>query len=132
MCSCSSQFCVMTFECAEECICQQGALWRHGQVCDGALSQPERGKHNKARGDQAVVFLFQAILLPSIYISGSLAHQKGICSPSVLPSQPGGKRNLTPLCLHVSGGQYSSGRNAERNGDCSADIKPSLLSLCIF
>lgn len=99
MCSCSSQFCVVTFQCADECFCQQGALWRHGQVC--ALSQPERGAHNKARGNQAVVFLFQAILLPSIYIRGSLAHQKGICCPSVLLSQSGGKCNLTPLCLHV-------------------------------
>lgn len=107
MCSCSSQFRVVTFECADECICQQGALWRHGQLC--ALSQPERGEHNKARGNQAVVFLFQAILLPSIYIRGSLAHQKGICCPSVLLSQSGGN-----VILHHYLYMYSSGRNADK------------------
>lgn len=70
---------------------------------------PEHGKYKRASGKEALVFLFQAILLPSIYISGSLAHQRGIYSPSVLLSQSGRKCNLTPLCLHVSGGQCSSG-----------------------
>lgn len=62
----------------------------------------------------------QAIPLPSIYISGSLAHQRGIYSPSVLLSQSGGKCNLTPLCLHVSGGQHCTQWNAcEKH--CSAE-----------
>lgn len=66
-------------------------------------------ENTRASGNEAVVFLSQAILLPSIYISKSLAHQRGIYSPSVLLSQSEGKCNLTPLCLHVSGGQRIAG-----------------------
>lgn len=84
------------------------AAWG-GPGCDDAISRPEQAKYKRASGNEAVVFLSQAILLPSIYISESLAHQRGIYSPSVLLSQSGGKCNLTPLCLHVSGGQRSAG-----------------------
>lgn len=106
------------------------AAWG-GPGCDDAISRPERAKYKRASGNEAVVSLSQAILLPSIYISESLAHQRGIYSPSVLLSQSGGKCNLTPLCLHVSGGQRSAGWNTwekhcSKQG-CSADIKPSLL-----
>lgn len=66
-----------------------------------------REKYKRASGN--VVFLSQAILLSSIYISDSLAHQRGIYSPSVLLSQSGRECNLAPLGLHVSGGQRSAG-----------------------
>lgn len=91
----------------DERVCQQGTLWQHG----GGGDQAGMTLHhilNRASGNEAVVFLSQAILLPSIYRSESLAHQRGIYSPSVWLSQSGGKCNLTPLCLHVSGGQRSA------------------------
>ncbi len=83
------------------------AAWGGGR--DHALSRLEQGKYKRASGNEAVFFPSQAILLPSIYVSNSLAHQRGIHSPSVLLSRSRGKCNLTPLCLHVSGGQCIAG-----------------------
>lgn len=93
------------------------ALWRKqaATILHDTLS---REKYKRAGGNEAVVFPFQAILQPSIYISESVAHQRGIYSPSVLLLHSVGKCNLTPLCLHVSGGQCSAGRNArEKRSD---------------
>lgn len=72
--------------CVDEHVCQQGTLWQHGEGWADSPSHPEHRKYKRAGGNEAVVFLSQAILLPSIYISGSLAHQRGIYSPSVLLS----------------------------------------------
>ena len=121
----------LQLQCVDELVCQQGTLWQHMEHWAVMMLYDflNRGKYKRAHGN--VVFLFQAILLPSIYISESLAHQRGIYSPSVLLSQSGGKCNLAPLCLHVSGGQCNAGWNAwEKHCSkwgCSADIKPSLL-----
>lgn len=64
------------FKCVGEHVCQQGTLWQHGE--DGAVMTLHhalnREKYKRASGNEAVVFLSQAILLPSIYISESVAH----------------------------------------------------------
>lgn len=86
------------------------ALWRKQAAATILHHTLSRKKYKRAGGNEAVVFPFEAILQPSIYISESVAHQRGIYSPSVLLLHSAGKCNLTPLCLHVSGGQCSAGR----------------------
>lgn len=64
------------FKCADENLRQQGALWQHGE--DWTLTTlrhvPNSERYKGAGGKEAAVFLSQAILLPSIFISESVAH----------------------------------------------------------
>lgn len=60
------------FKYADENLLQQGTLWQHREnwTLMTLLHVPNKG----ARGDEAAVFLSQAIQLPSIFICQSVAH----------------------------------------------------------
>lgn len=78
----------LVFERADErCLPAGDTVGARGEsVAATVLHHVPSTDRKKASGNEAVVFPSQAILPPSIYISGSLAHQRGIYSPSVLLS----------------------------------------------